>query len=497
MKGNSFKPVIYAVDAHAGSGKTYSAHKFISQNPDKHFTVCTQTNALSEQQRKDLAELGVEATVFNMDTVADSCTEDYNRHCEAGRRSTALLNQGVALQQLPKAANQNVIFDEITSPLEKFKLVEGISATRKFIADLFPNVRDVGYESFIELTKTDEIEEIATHGKKRQSSVAVLPHVREICKRIVSPHHLVLVNTKNYLNFRSNIGEVASDDDNDEDDIEDDFGNSRQTLVVYVWLLETILDHLNHIPTFMGANFYDSKLALFWGPRVDFRPHPSIRCERNFDVRSKSHLMNAKYLSEKDVSRTRLDKTGYQTFVHLVADAVQDAYGSQPHIVTMNTDKDYKWSLESGEVLSPNPMGLNEYQDRHLGIHLAPLNPSKMDIAIWWEVAEVTSKQLMIAQANELQYQFMTRLSVRDAESEKPVDCIFLDKRSADRFREVMGIEKPAELFVVPGFGDAPKKPRKTRSDKKTKTPEEIKAANAAKMARYRARKAAAAEMTI
>ncbi|MCZ4089092.1 hypothetical protein [Sinorhizobium psoraleae] len=75
--------------------------------------------------------------------------------------------------------------------------------------------------------------------------------------------------------------------------------------------------------------------------------------------------MNVKYQSVKDVSRNALDKIGYQKFVHMVADAVQDVYGNQPHIVTMNTDKDYDWSLETGEVLSPNPMGLNDYQDRH------------------------------------------------------------------------------------------------------------------------------------
>ncbi|MCZ4089090.1 hypothetical protein [Sinorhizobium psoraleae] len=175
MKSNSFKPIIYVVDAHAGSGKTYAAHKFIAANPDKHFTIATQTNALSTQQSKDLAELGVKSTVFNMDTVSDSCTEDYNRHCEAGRKTTALLNQGVALQPLVKAADQHLIVDEIPSPVEKFRLVEGISSTRKFVADLFSNYRDVGFPSFIELTKTDEIEEIAEHGKKRQSSVAVLP----------------------------------------------------------------------------------------------------------------------------------------------------------------------------------------------------------------------------------------------------------------------------------------------------------------------------------
>ncbi|MCZ4089093.1 hypothetical protein [Sinorhizobium psoraleae] len=64
-----------------------------------------------------------------------------------------------------------------------------------------------------------------------------------------------------------------------------------------------------------------------------------------------------------------------------------------------------------------------------------------------------------------------------------------------------MGIEKEAELFEVPGFGETKKKPRKTRCDKRTKTPQQIKDERNAKMARYRARqkaaKAAAAELSI
>ncbi|MCZ4089091.1 hypothetical protein [Sinorhizobium psoraleae] len=74
----------------------------------------------------------------------------------------------------------------------------------------------------------------------------------------------MLVNTRNYLNFRSNIGEVIDDLDETED-VEDDFGNSRQTLVVYVWLLPTILDHLEAHPDIHGSELLRLEIGAVLG----------------------------------------------------------------------------------------------------------------------------------------------------------------------------------------------------------------------------------------
>ena len=99
----------------------------------------------------------------------------------------------------------------------------------------------------------------------------------------------------------------------------------------------------------------------------------------------------------------------------------------------------------------------------------------------------MTREQLIVAQAYEMQYQFLARTSVRDGkstyESEELV-FIVLDLPAADYLRSVFGVQKPSVKLNVPALSNYRKPARKTRSDEK---PDDVK--HAARMERQKQRR--------
>ncbi len=241
----------------------------------------------------------------------------------------------------------------------------------------------------------------------------------------------------------------------------------------------------------MGANFSQSKLYLYWNGMVDFVPHPEIKGIQYDDFAHKASQIIARPCSETPLSGRYLhEKIGYKNFCDSVAESFSAEYGSVPHLVALNADQSFDWKLENGKQLSANPMGLNGFMDRYHAIHLATLYPSQEDCEMWEAVANVSKEQLIIAQAYEMMYQFLTRSAVRDGDLEckKSLVFIVLDRQAADYLCDVFGAEKGAEVLPVPALTNYTKPTRKVRSDKKPPLSiDEIRAKAAAKKRDQRA----------
>lgn len=479
------KPTFYYVNAHAGSGKTYSAHQFISRQGGN-FTIATQTNALSTQQQDDLlAEHGIKAKVISLqNSKAKTCTEQYVRHCKDLRTGTVLLNQKVAFQELEAARNQHLIVDEFPSLVERFTLNEDISATRSFIGDLIKAV-PCEYEDVLEVIDTDDTAELAESGKKKEHSLK--EHVVQVSERIHYPHYRVFVGKTNYINFGSGLP--------DDEGVSVDQDESKKRLVLYAFVQPSILKNYLSV-TFMGANFPSQKLFLYWKDKVNWVEHPEIKGVRYDDFSHKAPLIDFMHMNEGNlVSWNHLSKNiGYENFKESVADVIAEKFPRKEYLVTLSAKDDWDWKDPNGTVISPNPVGLNAFQDHNIAVHLAPLRPSNMDFAVWKAVAGVSEAELMIAQACEMQYQFFTRTACRDgkdhSECEERLTFITIDLAVADYHREVFGVEKPSELLVVPALNGYVKPPRKTRSDKKPD--DEKRAVKTARQRELRAEKRAA-----
>ncbi|OKP80774.1 hypothetical protein BTE77_00005 [Ensifer adhaerens] len=486
------KTTIFYADAHAGSGKTHSAHNYIKKL-DGQATIATQTNLLSDQQCKDLAKIGVKARVISGRTVSDFCTKQYVRHCADERDSVAIINQNLVKQLLEAATYRHLFVDEIFSPVEKCELVEEISASWEFISNLVSNAVETEFDGVLEILSTDNIKEIAEFGSSRKSSMTALPHVREFCQWVDSEYRRVFVLADAHKNFQSNIQPKVGD----KYAIRKKRKNRKLTL--YAWLQPSVFGLLEHPPTLMGANFPATKLFLYWNSMVNFVPHPEIKGVRYDDFAHKSPHVDIRPCSETHLSGRFLhEKVGYDNFCDSVADAYLAEYGDVPHLATLNANQDFNWKLKNGTELPANPMGLNDFMDRYHAIHLATLYPSNEDCAMWKAVAGVTKEQLVIAQAYEMMYQFLTRSAIRDGAdgSEEPLVFIVLDRQAADYLCEVFGVAKSGKLFNVPALTNYTKPKRKTRSDKKPLSVDERKERAKIQKRESRARIAAQRERT-
>lgn len=469
------RPTIHYVDALPGAGKTYSLHQHL-KTLEEPAIVATPTNLLSSEQHRDLAAIGVKSRVISQETGHDNCTQSLVRHCEEKRNSIAIINHNVAKIALEATAGQHLFIDEFFSPVEKFVLREKVKTAREFVVSIIKKSRASRYEGFIELVLTEAVDDIVENGTAHDSSIQALPHLREIAKRISSEDYLVLVSKAEYQNFVANV-----EDNTDEND---------GILNIYAWLQPSALRH-NKTVTFMGANFFQSKLYHAWKDLVNFVPHPSIKGERYDDFSHKAANITFRHILDQDASMSALERVGYQKFIDAAAGVFLAEYGAVDHLVTLSAKSTYHWSLNNAELVSANPVGLNAFMDRHVCLHLAPLNPSKLDERIWDAVAGVSKEELHIAQSCEMVFQMLTRSSVRDQGSD-PQDLVFvvLDLRTANYLRKLFGVTKPSHRMQVRALDPI------IRNRKKIKdmTPEERKQDQRERTQRSRAKRAAAAQ---
>lgn len=472
------KPTIYYVDALPGAGKTHSLHRYL-KTLNEPAIIATPTNLLSFEQQNDLAAIGVKSKVISQECGHENCTQSLVKHCVDKRDSIAIINHNVAKLALEATAGHHLFIDEFFSPVEKFVLKEKVKTAREFVVSIIKKSRASQYEGFIELLLTEAVEDIVENGMSHDSSFQALPHLREIARRISSEDYLVLVSKAEYQNFVANIEE-----NNDEED---------GILNIYAWLQPSALRH-NKTTTFLGANFFQLKLYHAWKDLVNFVPHPSIKGERYDDFSHKAANITFRHILDQDVSMSGLEKVGYQKFVDATAGVFLSEYGAIDHLVTLSAKSSFTWSLNNSEMVPPNPVGLNAFMDRHVCLHLAPLNPSKLDERIWNAVAGVSPQELHIAQSCEMVFQMLTRSSVRDHGSE-PEELVFivLDLRTANHLRKLFGVTKPSTRMEVRALDPI------IRNKKKIKdmTPEERKQDQRERTQRSRAKRAAVAEQVV
>lgn len=470
----------YFVNSHAGAGKTHAVHDFICRNKEKYFAIATQTNKLSSQQCADLNALGRDAHVISLQEEKTNCTKRFNRACRDYPHIVQIVNQGVALQSLDSTHEHHLIVDEYPSPVEKIKIREDLEIGQRTYSEIFCTMRGMKQDGYVELTSNSAVAEIAGDSAKSVSMLKNLDGLRRVCRYIESPHWQVIIEKEAFERLASYRGSQQSGE------------GKFFALKIYAVLLPTVLANYASV-TFTGANFYRSKLFYCWRSMVDFEPHPEIRASRYEDFSHKEGKIKVYHLSEAPVSMARLERIGYKSVIASIAKIVEATYPSRSYIYTLNAKAGDIWPGANGTRVSPNPMGLNEYMQVNMAVHAATLNPGKDDVAFWRTFFDVSEHELMEAQAYEMQYQFVTRTSIRDgkpASQSEEVVLIVLDRRSADALCAVLGVEKPSCELYIPALSSQQKAPRKTRSDKKPpKSLEQQRADDAERQRRYRATK--------
>src|SRR5690606_10150117 len=241
----------FYVDAHAGAGKTYAAHDFITSNSDRHFVIATQTNALSNQQCIDLRKLGRDAHVISRENAITNCTKRFIRHCKESAHIIPLVHQSVALQELDGTEEHHLIVDEYPSPVQKIVLKEDLASGQRALSSILCTARKTECDGYVELTSNSYVKEISDDSAKSVSMFKESKNLRKVCRYIESPHWRVIVHEKEFNGLASFQDSQRS-------------GEGKYfSLTVYVLMQPSVLANYASV-TFMGANFTRSKLYLAW-----------------------------------------------------------------------------------------------------------------------------------------------------------------------------------------------------------------------------------------
>jgi hypothetical protein len=210
----------------------------------------------------------------------------------------------------------------------------------------------------------------------------------------------------------------------------------------------------------LGANIEQSML-YDWLPRmhqVKFEKASFLE-DGLRDVPARPDTKIYYLLGDRNVSRTLLDKRDDEgsTVEDRMDLAVKDLFNDTPYLYAPNKDKTSP-ILETHKMarkLSPSCHGLNDYQDYHAIYFSAALNRTPQQFRmlkdLGFDIDEVHN-----GTSRETAYQGISRTSLRDPNSKKPVTIVVHDRATAKMIGELIGttnIEQLAE--VVPSKAPA------------------------------------------
>jgi len=205
--------------------------------------------------------------------------------------------------------------------------------------------------------------------------------------------------------------------------------------------------------TIMGAMFTRSVLYMLWKNEVNFIPHHHITSALTDNQHTNGHLLTIKYLSEANWSKTLRDKeVSGKTVLSMVKTVINREMGLNRYIYATNND-DVR-GLTYGERLTNVSHGINTYQGWDRAVFMSALNSSNSAFS-FMDTQGVSSSELTEAQFFQTLYQFVMRISLRDASSTTAKEVIVIDRRSADYLQShfpgskvefVDGVKQPEQV---------------------------------------------------
>ncbi|MDX0370624.1 hypothetical protein GOC23_23925 [Sinorhizobium meliloti] len=500
------KKTIQSVSGNIGSRKTLTTLQWYDDLVAKNMgcpvpvTIATPTNGLSKQYR-DLIEThyGFPCMVISQDEGFRSASEEYARQCDAGYEGVLIVNHSIALNTKANTANRLLIMDEVWSPIQtihiKFQSPEDL---QKLAVKETPDVG--GYYELVHSDVTDDMVEDAKDyegsdftqfGKKAQ----------ELGKFVIDEHYRVTID-------KESLDKAVSGES---------FKKSKTGKVI---LQFTVFMHSSIIGGYkdaliISAEFDKTLLGMMWAKDVNFQPNEWIESKLDHDYLNRRapsvilHHSPVKNLSKhffKRIGDNNRD-TGNQTFLDMVVDCLGSMFPGKSHIFCSNesdSGKPYDWKLECpcrgkdekcqcegfGKRVIVNPHGWNHLQGYDMGVFMAGINFDPDTIERLYAFYGITESQAKEALCYQMVLQFLGRTSLRNKDSDKPIVLIAPDEGAAAYIQRILNCA-PSEALPI-DFG---KRPRKTRSDKLSD--DERKEREKLKKRAQRAKKAAAAEMTI
>ena len=187
-----------------------------------------------------------------------------------------------------------------------------------------------------------------------------------------------------------------------------------------------------------SANFDDKILVKAWGHEgVTFIPDDSLKLR--FRTHENCERLTIRYVFDQDgwskaFRNSSLNVEGKDISIGKYAfEAVKQHVGANPVLIMRNNDmvKSFKdWGTAT--PLSGSPHGLNCYTHCNHFAAFSAINPDPLHLKFLTDTLRVTEDEVRNCMYREAVYQGLFRSNIRIPNSATPVECVVMDKGTAD-----------------------------------------------------------------
>lgn len=424
------------VDGPVGSFKTTSLLNYLRNNPIP-ATLCTQTNALSDQY-ESADGLAIEMICREVHKNGDytAASQTYRDRLKTSAARIYAVNQQVAIDCQDDAdPDRFYYFDEIPTVFETFKF-NSLPLSQDFVSGWLASSLSEAPE-YYELVDTQFIRNIAEHGWK-DDVLKDCEDILKVAQRIASPHYRVFVLAKAFNVFKNGL---------------------PKQLQFFVVARPSLFPKNS---TFMGANYKKSLQYLIWSASedVDFVPHPDIKAKHD-DLSHKANQTSIHYVSERNFSKALftdkvqgVDKaatpTSFPKIAKATGKAIAERFPKTEFLYCTNTTYERtKWAGPLGTLVSSNSRGWNGGRGFNMAVFLAAINFDPASVNFLKKVYGIDHEAAKCALTYEAAYQFAGRTSLRMYGSKEPVTLIFGDRATARAMQSfIPGCAEPTLIDI-------------------------------------------------
>lgn len=421
---------VYYVDAYAGKGKTHSAIQYAIQQAATHkfkIAIIQPSTALIDQTYDDLNQkcndwkIKLEINKFHTGNGAKQIKDVVMSHLKETAQDIGeiMLITHQTFMSLPHWHNKNlwdVIIDEIPQIHTEWgrKLDHNFSTLTDHIDLDMTNTINGKYAPItVKVGSVTEMDRMANvpYGDEQDRLY------QDIAVRLVNPD---MWKTVIHLDSFAQVLEGKN--------------KGKATIQTYSTIRSQYFEPFKTL-TIMGAMFTKSVMYLLWRNEVEFVPHVHITKGLLDNQHTNGGLLTIKYLSETKWSKTLRDKEVDGKTVKAMVKAVIDEEMQNRHYIYASNNDDIE-GLKYGKRLTNVSHGINLYKGWDYAVFLSALNNSNSAFS-FMNANGVSSAELTEAQFFQTMYQFVMRISLRDAESTTQKEVIVIDRRSADYLQSV------------------------------------------------------------
>lgn len=250
-------------------------------------------------------------------------------------------------------------------------------------------------------------------------------------------------------------------------DIYDVYGSVQDNSIQAVAFLKPDKFLAFHSVTMIMAIFEQSLLALFWQEKyeIEFRPFenitglfdthqikgPSIRIHYLLHPNDHASIYNLK--RHWETGEPCNDQYGNNRVIDRVAMAVEERFGNLTYCWAANNFFSNHGRILQGNRMPTECAGLDHYKNTDVVVSMTCMNPDLWLKTMVTQHVNISDDRLYELWKLSYTYQTIGRCSIRDRDSDRPIDVVVVSHRCAEQIQELfVGAEIVGQLTDLPVY---------------------------------------------